>query len=795
MLSIARRGARLHDDTRGAGPLPGARWRRAGAAVAVWCALAAAAERAAPAPARGAPAEGRGAPAEARGDRGPAPAASLADPGEELMAFLRLAAVTGREEPAAAFIRERLGRRLPVRSDAGGNLTVTLGSGQPRRLVVCPLGEPGFVVSRIEADGYLRLAAIGDAIPATGALWTQAHEGQVVWVAGARGAVPGVVAARSIHLLRRRGRPAPTPAPPFSTADAFVGVGAETAAEVAALGIRPLDPVAADRRPERLAGDLVAGPSARVKAACLAAADAARRWHPAPGHGTTVFAWTARDLMQRAGLDRLLRERGPFSELVVLGWGFGWEEQAGGARPVPLPAPGTGLLAAGALAGRIPGARAVPYLAARLRPDETPLYPARIGYLGLPARYPNSLVETVALGDMRQLAAAMLSLLGRGAATGRGRPAPLPLPLPPPGGGSVAADRAALPARAAGAAGGDAAGSRHAETAALIAALVGQYGVSGDEARVREAVAARLPSWARPVVEWPGNLSVTVGPPSDPEPLLFMAHLDEIGYRVSEVLADGRLKLQARGGLLNSYWEGQAALVHGRRGPVAAVFEPRPDWLTAARRRPPAGGLTAFLGAGGPGEVAALGIQPGTAVTMPKALLRLGRDRVAARSLDDRGGAAVLLLALRRLDRARLRHAVTFAWTAREEVGFWGAAALANRLGGRRRVYPVDALPTSDSPRESRQTAYLPLGHGAVLPAAAPRAALARLLDLGRRRGIALQVGAVFGGNDGVPFQAGDSTVLPLSWPCRYIHSPGEVSDLRDLEALVDLVVAVAGGP
>src|SRR5579864_1984121 len=213
--------------------------------------------------------------AEPRTGASPAPRTGVsqtapADPGNALEAYLRLAAVAGREQQAAGFIRQRLGRDLPVRSDASGDLTVTLGSGAPRRLVACPLAEPGFVVSQVTADGYLQLAAAGEDIPA-GALWQQAHEGQVLWVAGARGAVPGVVAARSIHL-----HPHPEPAaPPFTLADAFVDVGAENAAQAAELGIRPLDPVALDRRPVRLAGGLLAGPSARVKAACLAQADAA----------------------------------------------------------------------------------------------------------------------------------------------------------------------------------------------------------------------------------------------------------------------------------------------------------------------------------------------------------------------------------------------------------------------------------------------------------------------------------------------------------------------------------------
>ncbi|HXO42796.1 MAG TPA: hypothetical protein VN999_15195, partial [Thermoanaerobaculia bacterium] len=104
-------------------------------------------------------AAGAAASSGSQGLAGPTRATDAGDAGRDLEAYLRIAAVAGRERAAAAFIRERLGRRLPARSDAGGNLTVTLGSGRPRRLVACPLGEPGFVVRRIEGDGYLRLAA------------------------------------------------------------------------------------------------------------------------------------------------------------------------------------------------------------------------------------------------------------------------------------------------------------------------------------------------------------------------------------------------------------------------------------------------------------------------------------------------------------------------------------------------------------------------------------------------------------------------------------------------------------
>ncbi len=48
------------------------------------------------------------------------------------------------------------------------------------------------------------------------------------------------------------------------------------------------------------------------------------------------------------------------------------------------------------------------------------------------------------------------------------------------------------------------------------------------------------------------------------------------------------------------------------------------------------------------------------------------------------------------------------------------------------------------------------------------------------------------GGTDGIPFFSTGAAALPISWPGRYSQSPVEVADLRDIESLVDLIVAPA---
>src|SRR2546428_13827010 len=45
--------------------------------------------------------------------------------------------------------------------DRAGNVVLTLGRGAPKRLAVCPLDEPGYVVGNITDDGYLTLRRVG----------------------------------------------------------------------------------------------------------------------------------------------------------------------------------------------------------------------------------------------------------------------------------------------------------------------------------------------------------------------------------------------------------------------------------------------------------------------------------------------------------------------------------------------------------------------------------------------------------------------------------------------------------
>ncbi|HEU5304652.1 MAG TPA: hypothetical protein VFU40_08415, partial [Gemmatimonadales bacterium] len=249
------------------------------------------------------------------------------------------------------------------------------------------------------------------------------------------------------------------------------------------------------------------------------------------------------------------------------------------------------------------------------------------------------------------------------------------------------------------------------EAERVLERLVETYGVSGMEDPVRAAVERLLPDGLRPETDSAGNLWLTLGK-GEPT-VVFVAHLDEVGFRVTSIRGDGTLELTPLGGFFPSLWEAKPALVHTGSASIPGVFIPRGAAPGEMRRNPPE--LRADVGTGSRSATEALGIRAGNTLTMPKEYVRLAGPRATGRSFDDRVGSAAQVLAVRRLTPARLKHTVIFLWSVREEIGLEGARAAANALGLRPvRVHAIDTFVSADSPLEPQNFASAPLGRGAV---------------------------------------------------------------------------------
>jgi putative aminopeptidase FrvX len=208
-----------------------------------------------------------------------------------------------------------------------------------------------------------------------------------------------------------------------------------------------------------------------------------------------------------------------------------------------------------------------------------------------------------------------------------------------------------------------------------------------------------------------------------------------------------------------------------------------------------------YVGTHSTEETQKLGIKVGDWATIPKKYRPLIGTRANARSFDDRVGCAALIAAVKALGPDVGDRQVTFIWSTEEEVGLKGAAAAAERMAKDGTspdfVFAIDTFVSSDSPIESKRFADAEIGKGFVIRAVdnsniAPREYVDRVVKLAHENKIPVQYGVTGGGNDGAVFVRYGAVDVPLSWPLRYAHSPGEVIDTHDLDALGKIVVVLA---
>lgn len=181
---------------------------------------------------------------------------------KKLLALLRdltaLPGGAGREQAVAAYMAEAFGRFTPrVELDAVGNVYAFFGDGERKVMVSAHTDEVGLFVKYINEQGFIYFDANG-IVDERVLLDTK------VEVVSGDGAVHvGVIGIKSRHLM--------TPeelARPVNIGDLWLDVGADSAAAVAALGIRVGDPVVYRRHFDLLAGGRFTAKAIDDRAGC-----------------------------------------------------------------------------------------------------------------------------------------------------------------------------------------------------------------------------------------------------------------------------------------------------------------------------------------------------------------------------------------------------------------------------------------------------------------------------------------------------------------------------------------------
>lgn len=339
---------------------------------------------------------------------------------------------------------------------------------------------------------------------------------------------------------------------------------------------------------------------------------------------------------------------------------------------------------------------------------------------------------------------------------------------------------------------------------AFLKALVETPSATGSEENVAELVRQRLASTADEIAtDVMGSVHATLKGTNPAAPsLMIAAHMDEIGLMVTYISDDGFLSVASVGGVDAAILPGMRVDVHasGSDKPLRGVVGCKPIHLISSHERnrvTPLDSLVIDLGMKAR-KVKKL-VSIGDTITFGVGFERLAGSMAVSRAFDDKCGVWVGARTLETLKRSGKNQGdVIFAATVQEEIGTRGA--ITSSFGVNPAVaIAFDVTHATDYPGISKpKYGDIACGRGPVIargPNINPEV-FARLVAAAEALDIPYQIEAEpsVTGTDARSIQVargGIPTGL-VSVALRYMHTPTEVIDLRDLDATVKLLARFA---
>lgn len=330
-----------------------------------------------------------------------------------------------------------------------------------------------------------------------------------------------------------------------------------------------------------------------------------------------------------------------------------------------------------------------------------------------------------------------------------------------------------------------------------LAKLSELHGISGAEDDVRNYILKEIKPYCTSVeVNSTGSVIAYKKGKNNPESkLMLCAHMDEVGMIVTDVGENGLLKFATVGGIDARVLCGTPVLVGEEKLPGVIGAKPihllEGDEVSSA---PKIEDLYIDIGALTKDE-ALEKVCPGEDVVFDTRFGEFGDGLLKGKALDDRAGCAVLMEIIKR----DLECDLYFVFSTMEEVGLRGAKCAAFSVAPDMAVV-VESTTAADIPNVDECSKVCKVGEGAVISfmdraTIYDRGLFKMVQRTANERGIKWQYKkGVTGGNDSgsIHNSRGGVRTAAISLPCRYLHSPCSVIAESDLNAVCELVHALA---
>ena len=338
---------------------------------------------------------------------------------------------------------------------------------------------------------------------------------------------------------------------------------------------------------------------------------------------------------------------------------------------------------------------------------------------------------------------------------------------------------------------------------ALIEKLSLCFGPSSCEGEVEQAIREELAGTSAVLsTDRMGNLTAHLPSPLGAPRLMLSAHMDEVGFMITEIDKEGFLRFDTIGGYDFSVLTGRSVTLGDEHKRVPGVIAAKGIHQQTAKERkalPERKDLYIDIGAESREEAEKV-LERGDFGVFDTPFARLGADGayIKGKALDDRLGCALLIELLRAVEGLALPLDLWFCFTVREEIGRSGAGVTAHRIRPDFGII-LETTAIADIADVDPACRVATVGEGGVLSlldrsTIYDRAFVDFALQTGRKNGIPVQVKRyVSGGNDAAHVQRSAEGVrcLALSAPTRYLHAPASVAAVKDYESMYALLLAM----
>lgn len=329
----------------------------------------------------------------------------------------------------------------------------------------------------------------------------------------------------------------------------------------------------------------------------------------------------------------------------------------------------------------------------------------------------------------------------------------------------------------------------------LLRKLVESPSISGYEKNTRDLITKEIKPYVDEVkIDKIGNLICRKG--SGSPKIMLTAHMDELGLMVKYIDENGFIRFEPIGGWDHRILLAKKFKIYGSKGPVVGVIGLKPIHLQEkeeVKKTLKVSDMFIDIGAKSRKEAEKMGVDIGDFITNYGEFNKLAGSRVTGYGFDDRIGCLELIEVMKNLK--KFKGTVYAVGTVKEEIGLVGIRASAFGINPDL-VIALDVTTSGDTPELKPYDSIAKISEGPTLvikdAISIVQSEIKKWVqDVAKRNKIKLQFDILSGG-------ATDASITPMIRegipsisilvPSRYLHTPVEIADMKDVKNSIGLV-------